>query len=205
MRILQNTAQRPVAGVSFGPGPTLVAGGGDGYDVWDLKRGSHVFLPSHAVKSLYGCVCDPDGRWIYVSDYRAGFRLLPLAGEAPPVPGSPHERHVVSFRRHIGWSAASHVPRRCGVESARVLESRQPGLLARLVAVRWAADRHRRAVLAQPGAVVHQRSRLAPRRQAAHHRRVSNRRHIRRQAVDRPAGREDRQGGLRTRPVARRL
>ena len=99
MRVLQNTLTRQVGGLSFGPGGrTLVAGGSGGYDIWDLATGSRTFIASHAVKYLYGCVCDPLGRWFYVSDYLGGFRLLPLIGNAPPsVPGSPHFRHVISF------------------------------------------------------------------------------------------------------------
>jgi WD40 repeat protein len=47
---------------------------------------------------LYGCVYDPLGRWVYVSDYLGGFRLLSVDGrEARPVPGSPYERHVTAF------------------------------------------------------------------------------------------------------------
>jgi WD40 repeat protein len=95
---LQNTIARPIAGVSFGPKGSLVAGGSGGYDVWDLAASTHTFIPSHAVKYYYGCVCDPLGRWIYVADSLGGFRLLPLdGGEARPTPGSPHERHVTTF------------------------------------------------------------------------------------------------------------
>ncbi|MCI0742789.1 MAG: WD40 repeat domain-containing protein [Gemmataceae bacterium] len=99
MRYLRNTMARPVGGVSFGPKDlTLVAGGSGGFDIWDLANSTHTFVPSHAVKNLYGCVYDPLGRWVYVSDYRGGFRLLPVLGhEALPAPGSPHERHVISF------------------------------------------------------------------------------------------------------------
>ena len=99
MRVLQNTLARSVGGTSFGPGGrTLVAGGSGGYDVWDLATSSRTFLPSHAVKYLYGCVYDPLGRWIYVSDYVGGFRLRVLDGrEARPAPGSPYQRHVTSF------------------------------------------------------------------------------------------------------------
>lgn len=99
MRLLQNTKARSVGGVSFGPGGrTLVAGGSGGYDVWDLTTASHTFIPSHNVKYLYGCVYDPLGRWVYVSDSLGGFRLLSLDGRnGPPAPGSPHQRHVTSF------------------------------------------------------------------------------------------------------------
>jgi WD40 repeat protein len=98
VRLLQNTQARPVGGVAFGPhGRILVAGGSGGYDVWELATSSHAFIASHNVKYLYGCICDPLGRWIYVSDYVGGFRLLPLGGKGRPAPGSPHERHVVSF------------------------------------------------------------------------------------------------------------
>jgi WD40 repeat protein len=99
VRVLQNTQARQIGGLSFGPGGrTLVAGGSGGYDIWNLATASHAFIASHAVKYLYGCVYDPLGRWFYVSDYLGGFRLLPLDGNAPPpVPGSPHERHVTSF------------------------------------------------------------------------------------------------------------
>lgn len=99
MRLLQNTMERPVSGLSFGPaGLTLVAGGSGGYDVWRLARTSNTFIPSHATKDVYGCVCDPLGRWLYVSDYVGGFRLLALGDkEPPPIPGSADERHVTSF------------------------------------------------------------------------------------------------------------
>lgn len=99
MRILQNTQSRPVGGVSFGfGGRILVAGGSGGYNIWDLTTSSHTLNLSQEVKYLYGCVCDPLGRWVYVSDYRGGFRLLPLdEHEIPPPPGSQHERHVISF------------------------------------------------------------------------------------------------------------
>jgi WD40 repeat protein len=99
VRLLHNTKARPVGGVSFSPaGRVLVAGGSGGYDVWDLATASHTYLRSHTVPYLYGCVCDPLGRWVYVSDYLRGFRLLPLDGRGPqPPPGSPHEPWVVSF------------------------------------------------------------------------------------------------------------
>jgi WD40 repeat protein len=99
VRLLRNTKARAVGGVSFGPGGmTLVAGGSGGFDVWDLTTSSRTFVPSHAVSYLYGCVYDPLGRWVYVSDYLGGFRLLSLDGtEVRPAPGSPHQRHVTSF------------------------------------------------------------------------------------------------------------
>jgi WD40 repeat protein len=99
VRLLRNTQAKSVSGVSFGPeGMTLVAGGSGGFDVWDLAASSHAFIPSHAVKYLYGCVYDPLGRWVYISDYRGKFRLLPVDGQASrPTPGSPHVRHVTSF------------------------------------------------------------------------------------------------------------
>jgi WD40 repeat protein len=99
MRLLQNTHARPITGLSFAPGGTsLVAGGSGGFEVWDLTASFHSFIPWHSVQYLYGCVYDPLGRWIYVSDYRSGFRLLPLAGgKVQPVPGSRLERHVISF------------------------------------------------------------------------------------------------------------
>jgi len=99
VRLLRNRNARPVGGVSFGPGGlTLIAGGSGGFDVWELATSSRTFVPSHAVKYLYGCVNDPLGRWVYISDYLGGFRLLPLDGqEARPAPGSPHQRHVTSF------------------------------------------------------------------------------------------------------------
>lgn len=99
LRILQNTVARSVGGVSFLPGNRrLVAGGSGGYDAWDLTTASPKHIKSHAVKYLYGCACDPLGRWVYVSDYLGGFRLLPLdEQEAPPAPGSPFNRHVTAF------------------------------------------------------------------------------------------------------------
>ena len=99
MRVLQNKAARPVTGVSFGPdGRTLVAGGSGGYNVWDLATSGSTFIGSHAVPYLFGCACDRLGRWLYVSDYRGGFRVLSLGeGDAPEVPGSPYDRHVRSF------------------------------------------------------------------------------------------------------------
>ena len=99
MRVLQNTRTRFVGGTSFGPGGrTIVAGGSGGYDVWDLASSSRRFFSSHAVRYLYGCVYDPLGRWVYVSDYLGGFRLLrPDGCEARPAPGSLHQRHVTSF------------------------------------------------------------------------------------------------------------
>src|SRR5262249_56609771 len=99
VRLFRNTMARPVGGVSFGPGGlTLVAGGSGGFDIWELATSTHTFVASHAVKYLYGCVHDPLGRWVYLSDYLGGFRLLPLAGhEARPAPGSPPEPHGTSF------------------------------------------------------------------------------------------------------------
>ncbi len=99
MQLLRNTSERLVAGVSFGPGGrTLIAGGSGGFDHWDLSARSNRFVKSHAVKFFYGCIYDPQGRWVYVSDSRGGFRLLPLKGDGPlPVPGSPFVRHVTSF------------------------------------------------------------------------------------------------------------
>ena len=81
MRLLQNTLVRPVGGVSFGPGGRfLVAGGSGGYDVWDLASSSRSFLPSHAVKYLYGCVFDPLGRMWVAS--------IGDPSTSPPTPGS---------------------------------------------------------------------------------------------------------------------
>jgi WD40 repeat protein len=99
VRLLQNTAIRPVTAVSFGSGGrALVAGGSGGYDVWDVADWSHTFIASHAVKYHFGCVCDPAGRWVYVSDSLGGFRILPLSErDVPAVPGSPYELHVRSF------------------------------------------------------------------------------------------------------------
>jgi WD40 repeat protein len=98
VRVLQNTQTRRVGGVSFGPGSALVAGGSGGYDLWDLTTASHTFIPSHSVSYLFGCVYDPLGRWVYVSDYQGGFRFLPLdGGKGPPIPGDPDERHVREF------------------------------------------------------------------------------------------------------------
>lgn len=97
MRVLQNTQTRRVGGVSFGPGSALVAGGSGGYDLWDLTTASHTFIPSHTVPYLFGCVYDPLSRWVYVSDYRGGFRLLSLDGDVRTPPGNPYERHVRAF------------------------------------------------------------------------------------------------------------
>jgi WD40 repeat protein len=99
LRLLCNTITRLVAGVSFGPrGETLIAGGSGGFDLWDLAAQSSRFVASHAVKYFYGCIYDPLGRWVYVSDSLGGFRLLsPDGNESRPAPGSPHERHVTSF------------------------------------------------------------------------------------------------------------
>jgi WD40 repeat protein len=98
MQILRNTMARPVVGVSFGPGQSLIAGGSGGYDFWDLTSASREFLPSHAVKYLYGCTLDPRGGCAYVTDYIGGFRILtPRADAALPAPGSSHDRHVTSF------------------------------------------------------------------------------------------------------------
>jgi WD40 repeat protein len=96
---LQNTVARPVGGVSFGlKGRILIAGGSGGYDAWDLASSPPTFIPSHRVKYLYGCVCDPLGQWVYVSDSLGGFRILPLDGRgARRLPGSPYQHHVVSF------------------------------------------------------------------------------------------------------------
>jgi hypothetical protein len=120
MRLLQNTVARPVSGVSFGSeGSTLVAGGSGGFDVWNLAASSSTFIESHPVSYLYGCIYDPLGRWIYVSDFRAGFRLLPLDGtEAQPIPGSPYERHVTSF--DLGSNGKQLVMNRGGAGLNRV-------------------------------------------------------------------------------------
>jgi WD40 repeat protein len=86
-------------GASFGPeGKTLVVGGSGGYDVWDLETSSNTFIPSHSVKYLFGCIFDPLGRWIYVSDYQGDFRILSSDGKRVlPIPGSPYARHVIAF------------------------------------------------------------------------------------------------------------
>jgi WD40 repeat protein len=99
VQVLQNTIARPVTGVSFTQaGRTLVAGGSGGIHVWNLATATHTFIASHAVKYLFGFICDPAGRWVYVSDYIAGFRLVPLlTHDAIPVPGSPDETHVRAF------------------------------------------------------------------------------------------------------------
>lgn len=97
--VLQNTMARAVAGLSFAAdGQTLIAGGSGGYDLWHLQTASHLYIPSHAVKRLWGCRYDPMGRWIYVTDSVRGLRLLPAGGgEALPPPGTPYVMHVTSF------------------------------------------------------------------------------------------------------------
>jgi len=99
VRVLRSSLARPVGGVSFGPGDrTLIAGGSGGFDLWDLATNSRTFFRSHSVRFLYVCAYDPLGRWVYVSDYLGGFRLLPVGGkESQPTPGDPYERHVISF------------------------------------------------------------------------------------------------------------
>lgn len=99
MRILQNTATRPVAGVSFcHEGRTLVAGGSGGFDIWDLTTSRNHFIPSHNTKYIYACVCDPGGRWFYFSDSVGGCRLIDLNGEGERrLPGTQHDHHVVSL------------------------------------------------------------------------------------------------------------
>lgn len=87
MIVLQNTVRRPVAGLSFAPDGRLVAGGSGGFDVWTLADQTCRHLKSHSVAKLSGCVFDPLGRWIYVSDYMAGLRFLRLSRKVPAVPG----------------------------------------------------------------------------------------------------------------------
>jgi WD40 repeat protein len=99
MRVIVTTQPKPVCGVSFAPdGNTLLAGGNAGYDVWDLSSDRQLHLPSHPATKIFGCLCDPLGRWAYVSDHRAGFQLLALdGGEAGIIPGSEYATHVRSF------------------------------------------------------------------------------------------------------------
>lgn len=138
MRLLQNTIARPVAGVSFGPGGrTLVAGGSGGYDLWDLASGARSFVPSHGVRYLNGCVWDPFGRWVYVSDYLGGFRMLPVDGGEPrPLPGSRHENHVISFdlTRDGGRLVMSHGG--AGSNRVELWDVRPRAALARLWSIR---------------------------------------------------------------------
>lgn len=99
MRILQNTAPRVVAGVTFGPGgQTLIAGGSGGFNVWDLSTGAGTFLKSHSTKYVWACTCDPLGRWLYFSDSLGGCRLIDLSGHGyRRLPGSPYVHHVVGL------------------------------------------------------------------------------------------------------------
>jgi hypothetical protein len=119
MRLLQNTVARPVCGVSFGPGGrTLAAGGSGGYDVWDLITPSNAFIRAHAVKYLYGCTYDPLGRWVCVSDYLGGFRLLRPDGPPIRLPGSPSDHHVISFG--VSTDGGRLVVTRGGASSNRI-------------------------------------------------------------------------------------
>ena len=99
MKILQSTLKRPVIGLSFGNGGrSLVAGGSGGYTVWNLADSSRTFIESHDAKYLYGCISDPLGRYILVSDALGGFRVITLNRECTIfTPGDKYCRHVTSF------------------------------------------------------------------------------------------------------------
>src|SRR5262249_29449288 len=97
-KVLQNTVARMVAGLSFAPGPRLVAGGSGGFDVWDLASEGRAHVPTSDARYLWACACDPLGRWFYAADSTLGCRLYDLAhlGERP-LPGAPRTRHVISL------------------------------------------------------------------------------------------------------------
>jgi WD40 repeat protein len=100
VRILQNTVEALVAGVSFERhGQRLVAGGSGGFDVWDLPSGKKTFSTrSTWTKYIYACICDPLGRWFYFSDSLGGCRLFDLAGPGVRrLPGDPYNHHVISL------------------------------------------------------------------------------------------------------------
>jgi WD40 repeat protein len=92
MRVLQNTRTRPVIGVDFGPdGRTLVAGGGGGFDVWDLSAGLVMSVAAAADGSRV--VLDPLGRWLYFFGGTGGCSLYGLSSWK--VRGFPSPEHRV--------------------------------------------------------------------------------------------------------------
>jgi WD40 repeat protein len=97
VRLLQNTFERPVLGVGFGPkGATVMAGGSGGFDVWDLATNTRRFVPTVQRRYIFAFVPDPLGRWLYFS---AGFDSGALydltSGEARRFPG--HDHHIISL------------------------------------------------------------------------------------------------------------
>jgi WD40 repeat protein len=99
MRILQNTAQKQVGGVTFGPdSTTLTAGGSGGFDIWSLLNGYHDYVEYHATKYLYAFEFDPLERWLYISDARSGCQLFSLKTRNwTRLPGDKYQHHVVSL------------------------------------------------------------------------------------------------------------
>jgi WD40 repeat protein len=103
MRVLQNTTQKQVRGVTFGSdGNTLIAGGSGGFDIWSLLSGYHDWVEFHATKHLYAFELDPLERWLYISDARGGCQLFSLKTRRwHRPPGSQHDHHVVSLARSL--------------------------------------------------------------------------------------------------------
>ncbi|HKB38669.1 MAG TPA: WD40 repeat domain-containing protein, partial [Gemmataceae bacterium] len=99
MRILQNTRERLVLGVGFGPdGRTLVAGGSGGFDVWDLPASKHRFVGAQDSGAVFAFVVDQLGRWLYFSEHRAGgYRYDLKTGETQRFPGDPYDHHMISI------------------------------------------------------------------------------------------------------------
>jgi len=109
VRILQNTRERLVLGVGFGPdGRTLVAGGSGGFDVWDLPASKHRFVSAQDSGTIFAFVVDPQGRWLYFSEHRAGgYRYDLKTGEAQRFPGDPYDHHMISIAASSDGSRAA--------------------------------------------------------------------------------------------------
>lgn len=97
MRILQNTAQRQVHGVTFGSdGNTLVAGGSGGFDIWNLLNGNHDYVEYRVTEYLWAFELDPLERWLYISAAGSGCSLFSLQTRKwSRLPGSPYDHHVI--------------------------------------------------------------------------------------------------------------
>lgn len=107
MLILKNTKPRPVMGVSFGPdGRTLAAGGSEGFDLWDLSKGTHRHISTKSTKRIWAFSFDPLGRWLYLSDLPEVGRMFVLeTGEVRRFPISATTANVPNHMTSIAAAA----------------------------------------------------------------------------------------------------